>query len=276
MPQTIHTPYQQSRSRKQDQQGSGLRLTVKGQTRCEMARLCAWEESTQRGGHIDHTASICLARTAPYHGLDGGRAGGFAADIQPNRGERITFFLHRGVDDLLFHHVVRPISIFLAESEPKRGLGDCRPRLASLLGHSSFHEAQRTHLWHPKPISHLCAEGDLVETVRVHVPEEAQVDDETLVDVGRHLAVAEGVAVDLRVPGVLLGEGSVDVGVQVVKGERQRVIRVVLLVLLHGISDRVVVSFVEFPWLVADPLHILLLQDNLTECHGLLCQVSPL
>lgn len=127
---------------------------------------------------------------------------------------------------------------------------------------------------HPKSIPPCGAEGDPVALLGVDVPEETQVDNQTQVDIGRNLAVAEGIAMDLRVPGVLLREGCVDVGVKVVKGEWQRVIRVILCVLLHGsyylllLEDLLRRRF--------DHVHMRLLEDNLTECHGLFRQVFTL
>lgn len=154
--------------------------------------------------------------------------------------------------DLLVHHAVVSINVTLPKSKPER------------------------RLRHPKLILSQGAKSNAIVLVRQRVSEEAQVDDEALVDAGWDLAIAKGIAVDLRVPGVLLCEWGVHIGVKVVEREGQNVVSMVAFVCLDSIFNDVAAFLVEMSWVISDPLHVLLFQDNLAERHVLLCQIFTL
>jgi hypothetical protein len=81
----------------------------------------------------------------------------------------------------------------------------------------------------------LVVELDAVLLALLDESKPAQVDDEAGIDVGRKVAVCEGVAVDLAVPRSTLRDGDIAVGLWVVDGEGDHVVRVLLLV-LHDAS----------------------------------------
>ena len=92
-----------------------------------------------------------------------------------------------------------------------------------------------SYLWHAEPVCPFLIEGNLVLRTGFSITEEAQIDDQSLVQVSWYLAVSECISVDLRVPGMSFRVRDIDLRVKVGEWERQRVIGVVLLVLLHGV-----------------------------------------
>jgi hypothetical protein len=129
---------------------------------------------------------------------------------------------------------------------------------------------EATYLWHAEPVSHILLELDPVLADGFNVAEEAQVDDQSLIDVAGHLAIPESVTVNLRVPGVRFTHGRVDLWVWVVEWERQWIVGVILLVLLDESRPAQAVRVVD------DTIDDAALEQDLAECHCLLGHVAAL
>lgn len=125
----------------------------------------------------------------------------------------------------------------------------------------------RTYLWHSELISVILGELDIVFLLWLHVAEPAQVDDETLVHSGRDLTIAKRIAMNLGVPGVLLRHGEIALGIGVVEWEGKGVI---------GVLGSVSPDDLAPSGIVLDAVYKVSVENNLTECHGLLSHVMAL
>ena len=133
-----------------------------------------------------------------------------------------------------------------------------------------------SYLWHTETVCPFLIEGDLILRTGLRVSEEAQVDDQSLIQISWDFAVAERISVDLRVPGVPFRVRDGDLRVKVGEWEWQRVIRVVLLVLLHGITYHGRALGVKLLRVFRDVIHEALPECDLAECHSLFSKVFTL
>jgi hypothetical protein len=113
-------------------------------------------------------------------------------------------------------------------------------------------------------------ELDIVALLWFHVGEPAQVDDETLVNSRGDLAIAKGVAANLGVLGILFRQREIALRIRVVEWEGKWVIGVSLSVNLDILVPAKMVG------ILLDAVHKVSVEDDLTECHGLLSHVAAL
>jgi hypothetical protein len=151
----------------------------------------------------------------------------------------------RGHEAHVLHHPVGALRVLLGHLIVERGL-----RHAELVG-NVFGECYAVALDGRDPA------------------EPAEVYNEALVNGGGYLTIGECIAVDLCMPRIVLGNGRVDLRVQVGEWERQRVLGMLFMMFLYFL-------FPVRSGAVFDFVNKTTREHNLTECHGLLCKIFSL